>query len=101
LPAHGIQLSSSERAIELAKSGSCRNAAELETRLKKEGYGSIRQHLAGSATLRKRLNELCRSRAIRSTGQVIANRMGMDIDRPELHRGTSRLIMSVFSAVVE
>lgn len=58
-------LSMIERAFELARSGSCRNPADLEAHLKREGYTSVHQHLMGSASLRKQLNDLCKLHSAR------------------------------------
>ncbi len=38
-----------ERAFEMAESGLCRNMAELERRLKNEGYSQVYEHLSGSS----------------------------------------------------
>lgn len=49
-----------ERAIELAKSGSCPSFTAIMRRLGREGYHDARAHLDG-ATIRKQLTELIRS----------------------------------------
>jgi hypothetical protein len=46
-----------ERAFELAAAGECRDARELERRLKWEGYEAVAAHL-DSASLRKQLRAL-------------------------------------------
>jgi hypothetical protein len=46
-----------ERAFELAASGECRDAREVERRLKWEGYEAVAAHL-DSASLRKQLRAL-------------------------------------------
>lgn len=38
-----------ERALELARAGRCHNIAELELRLKQEGYEAVYEHLSGSS----------------------------------------------------
>jgi hypothetical protein len=51
-----------ERALELARSGSCRDLGGVERALKKEGHGSVFQHLASPA-LRKQLRASMRDAA--------------------------------------
>ncbi|CAA9519909.1 MAG: hypothetical protein AVDCRST_MAG23-128 [uncultured Sphingosinicella sp.] len=46
-----------ERAFELARSGSCRSVAELELRLKREGYEAAASHLRGQS-IRKQLRAM-------------------------------------------
>jgi hypothetical protein len=38
-----------ERAFALADSGLCRNMAELERKLKNEGYSQVYEHLSGAS----------------------------------------------------
>jgi chitinase len=51
-----------ERAFELARSGECRNVAEIERQLKAEGFDGVAQHLQGAA-IKKQLRELCQASA--------------------------------------
>lgn len=46
-----------ERAFELAKSGTCRDMADLQVKLRKEGYSNVASHLDGRS-LRKQLASL-------------------------------------------
>lgn len=51
-------LSTIERAFELARSGSCHNVQEIAHRLKRERHDSVEAHLAGQS-IRRELRRLC------------------------------------------
>ena len=50
-----------ERAFELARSGQVPNVDQLVRKLKREQYEQVESHLAGSTSLRRQLNEICRN----------------------------------------
>ena len=50
-----------ERAFELARSGQVPNIDQLVRKLKREQFEQVESHLAGSTTLRRQLNEICRN----------------------------------------
>lgn len=53
-----------ERAFVLSASGECRDVADLERRLKREGYDGVAAHPAGKS-LRRQLSEAIRRSAAR------------------------------------
>jgi hypothetical protein len=57
-------VSTIERAIELARSGSCTTMEDIRRSLKREGADGIEQHLA-SGTLRKQLKALMTSAKVK------------------------------------
>jgi hypothetical protein len=56
------QLSTVERAYELARSGSCRTIEDIRRRLTAERYDSVQAHLSG-ASIKRDLIALCKAAA--------------------------------------
>ncbi|WP_066820986.1 hypothetical protein [Sphingomonas mali] len=56
----GEQLSTVERAFELARSGSCRTLEDIRRVLTAERYPSVQAHLAGPS-IRRALLALCKA----------------------------------------
>lgn len=53
------QLSTVERAYQLARSGACRNVEDIRRRLTTERYESVQAHLSG-ASIKRDLLALCK-----------------------------------------
>ena len=47
-----------ERAMQIARSGTCLNWSEVAKKLKAEGHGSVEAHFSGP-TFRKQITALC------------------------------------------
>jgi len=56
---HDRQLSTIERAYQLARSGTCRSMDDIRRRLTAERYESVQAHLAGSS-IKRDLIALCK-----------------------------------------
>lgn len=54
------QLSTVERAYQLARSGACRNVEDIRRRLTSERYESVQAHLSG-ASIKRDLLALCKA----------------------------------------
>lgn len=54
------QLSTVERAYQLARSGSCRSVEDIRRRLTAERYESVQAHLSG-ASIKRDLIALCKA----------------------------------------
>lgn len=56
------QLSTVERAFELARDGTCRVLTDLRRRLVHEGYANVENHLSGGS-IKKQLTALMKQKA--------------------------------------
>ena len=57
------QLSTVERAYELAREGPCVSIDDIRHRLEREHYSSVTSHLSGP-TIRRQLRQICRDRIV-------------------------------------
>ena len=54
-----------ERALELARSGTCQNIRDIQIKLSKEGFENISEHLSGAFMRKQLLNAI---NAMNATG---------------------------------
>jgi hypothetical protein len=60
-------ISTIERAFQLARSGVCASASDIRSRLTREGFSSVNEHLGGPS-IRRDLNTLCKAARVARTG---------------------------------
>jgi hypothetical protein len=56
-----------ERAFQLARSGECASASDIRSRLTREGFASVNEHLSGPS-IRRDLNTLCKTARLTRAG---------------------------------
>lgn len=62
------EISTIERAIQLARSGSCHSVDDIRQQLTREGYDSVDNHLQGM-TIKKQLTAALAARGVRPVGE--------------------------------